>query len=85
MELSRLDQASSAPSSTESLGLEDGPLPRLSQQSWVLPPLAHEAHTSACHSRIPRPKEASDPPPSSGAPSSLQAPPSPRQHAEEGS
>ena len=41
MELARLDQASSAPSSTKSLGLEKGPLPRPSRQSWILPPLAH--------------------------------------------
>ena len=82
MELTRLDQASSAPSSAKSLGLEEGPLPRPSRQRWILPPLAHEAHTSACHSRIPHPKEASVPPPSSGVPSSLQVPPSPRPHAE---
>ena len=36
MELARLDQASSAPSSTKSLGLEKGPLPRLGRVGYSL-------------------------------------------------
>lgn len=43
MELTRLDQAASSPSSANSVGLEDGPLPQSSQQSWALPPLAPKA------------------------------------------
>lgn len=71
MELTRLDQASSAASSTKSLGLEDGPLPRLSQQSWILPPLAHEAHTSPATAEFLTPRKplthlpAQEPPPPS--------------------
>lgn len=89
MELTRLTRHPRLPppQTANSVGLEDGPLPQSSQQSWTLPPLAHRAwvalaHTSAC-SRIPLPKEASVPPPCPGVPSSLQgpSPPPPRPRA----
>lgn len=75
MELARLDQASSAPSSTKSLGLEKA-LPRAASGRADTPSTGSQAHTSACHSRIPQPKGSLCPTSSSsGSPSSLQVPP----------
>lgn len=90
MELTKFDQASSSPSSANSVGLEDGPLPQPSQQSWALPPLAHRAwvalaHTSTC-SRMPLSKEASVPPPFPEASSFSQGPSLPKsKYRKEGS